>query len=189
MNQDVADACKGKTTMVVNDTYKLFPWGDVLYSGDGEWWHVHKGAPEFAGERWGGYNERYIPDLTEQAGSRFGVNLVRAVQQEGFSDKPDILHEGANSGFAALNLALHFGCETIVLIGYDMRYIDDKAHWFGLHGFGSNPRERTFIDWIARFERAIPTLPDGMRIINATPGSALTCFEMMDLKNALELID
>lgn len=180
--------CRGRNVIVISDTYKLFPWANVLYCGDGEWWHVHKGAPTFEGERWGGYNERYIADLTAKAAELFGVNLVRAVSRDGFSSDPATLNEGANSGFAALNLALHFGCKTIVLTGYDMRYIDGKCHWFGLHSFGSNPKE-DFSDWIGRFERSVPTLPDDVRVVNATPGSALTCFEMMDLKDALELID
>lgn len=189
MSKETTEACRGKNVIVISDTYRLAPWADVLYCGDGEWWHVHKGAPEFAGERWGGYNERYIPDLTQRASSLYGVKLIRTTQRDGFSSDPSVLHEGANSGFAAINLALHFGCRTIVLAGFDMRYIDGQCHWFGLHSFGSNPKEHGFNDWIGRFERAIPTLPEGVRIINATPESALHCFEMMELKDALELLD
>jgi hypothetical protein len=188
MCQDVADQCRGRNVIAVNDTYKLHPWADVLYCGDGEWWHVHKGAPEFEGERWAAYNDKYRPEEMRKAAELYDIKLIYAMYGDGFSPKPDTLHYGANSGYAAVNLALHFGCKTIVLTGFDMRYIDGKCHWFGLHAFGSNPKS-DFTDWLTRFEGAAATVPDDVRIVNATPGSALRCFEMMDLKDALELID
>lgn len=188
MSQDVADMCKGCNVIVISDTYRLFPWAQVLYCGDEEWWHVHKGAPGFAGERWSSYNEKHAADEKKRVADLYGINLVHTIYKEGFSRRPDRLHYGANSGFAAVNLALHFGCRKIVMTGFDMRYVDDKAHWFGFHSFGTNPKS-DFSDWISRFERAIPTLPDDVRIVNATPGSALTCFPMGDLADAIAWLD
>jgi hypothetical protein len=40
--------------------------------------------------------------------------------------------------------------------------------------------------WIRNFERAAKLLPEGIRIINATPDSALTCFPTMPLEEALD---
>jgi hypothetical protein len=71
----------------------------------------------------------------------------------------------------------------VVLVGFDMH----GTHFFGTH---PSPLRNTgnFSGFIQRFERAAKSLPYGVEIINATPGSALTCFERLSLVEALARI-
>ena len=85
-----------------------------------------------------------------------------------------VIHYGDNSGFQATNLAIQFGAEEIWLIGFDMK-VNGKPHFFGEHPLecrkGMTPRS-----WRAAFETAERMMPEHISIINATPGSALSCF-------------
>ena len=75
------------------------------------------------------------------------------------------------------------GCEKpgrIVLVGFDFR---------GGYFFGSHPRGAQLANQIPQympfFEKAAKSLPEGVEIVNATPNSALECFPMMGLSQAL----
>ena len=94
---------------------------------------------------------------------------------------------GGNGGFHALNLALQFGVSRIVLVGYDMR-VDRGLHWHGAHGGGlNNPTEPNVARWRRVIDAAAPILQAlGIRVVNASPVSALTAYPKMSLEEALE---
>lgn len=100
---------------------------------------------------------------------------------------PPIICRGANSGFQALNLAVHLGARRIVLLGYDMQRTGGLSHWHGDHGRGlNNPSEHNFARWRRQFEEAAPTLAAaGIEVVNCSRATALTCFPRMDLHAAL----
>lgn len=89
---------------------------------------------------------------------------------------------GLDSGANAINLAYLLGAGRIVLLGYDMR---ENGHWHPDH---PNPVRHGIYA-----ERYIPGLnlmakalrPTGVQVLNASPGSALTCFPMIDLETLL----
>jgi hypothetical protein len=169
--------CRGLRTIAVNDAYRLAPWADVLYACDGEWWDHHGGCMGFAGEKWsshapGGNDKR-------RHAERYGLHLVAGVDAPGFSHDPSRIHYGLNSGYQALNLALLFGAKRIALVGFDMRAVDGRAHFFGAHGGGL--RAPAFGLFVERFKAAARTVPAGVDVINCTPGSALTCFPTGEL--------
>lgn len=168
--------------IAVNDAYRLLPGAAVLYACDAAWWHHHKGAPDFQGERWsshGSPSPTRHNDKTEVA-ERYGVRLVWGRDQAGFSTDPEAIHYGSNSGFQAVNLALLMGARRVVLVGFDMH----GAHFFGAH---PKPLRNTtsYGGFIRAFERAADRLPEGVQILNATPGSALRCFPMVSLDDVL----
>lgn len=74
-----------------------------------------------------------------------------------------------------MNLALQFGASKITLLGFDMQPDGNRRHFFGDHppGLNNGPNYGHFI---GAFETAARLLPADIEIINATPGSALTCF-------------
>jgi len=94
---------------------------------------------------------------------------------------------GGNSGFHCLNLAVQFGAAKIILVGYDMR-LDKGIHWHGRHPRGlNNPTDAN----VRRWRRCIDDAADliaglGIRVINASPVSALRTYPKMDLMDALE---
>jgi hypothetical protein len=91
---------------------------------------------------------------------------------------------GQCSGFAAISYALHSGFKRLALVGFDMRIVDGRRHFFGDHEHGlrnTDPQQ-----FCAYFERAAELLPDDVTITNCTPNSALRCFPFANLEDCLE---
>lgn len=93
-------------------------------------------------------------------------------------DLKDGLHDGGNSGYAALNLAVCLGAETIYLLGYDMKG-DGKGRQTWFHGgYKKIGKEKNYKDWIKHFEKVAPILKNkGIKVINLNPDSKLKCFD------------
>lgn len=170
-------------TVAVNDSWKLAPWADALWASDRRWWEIS--GPEehqFTGRRLApdtSHVRTVDPDTGLEWRAEHGIQLVDARDAFGFSFVPGRVHLGHNSGFAAINLALQAGATEVWLLGFDMRFAQDgRRHWFGDHPAElANNDPSCFGPWVAQYEAAARMLPDGIAIINATPGSALTCFQ------------
>ena len=190
LSQLVADACHGLPAIAVSNAWNLFSWAEALYSGDAAWWEQHHGAPDFQGEKWTSHN----PGIKDEPGkaeavAAYGLQQITCHDRPGFCFEPGVIHSGANSGFQAINLAFQRGYRRIVLVGFDMRYVDGQPHFFGWHPQPlRNPKEHGFNDWTRRFDEAAASLPDDIEIRNATPGSALTCFASLPLGEAREFL-
>jgi hypothetical protein len=182
LTREVAEQCRGYRTIVVQDAWRLLPWADALYGCDTKWWEHHAGVPDFAGEKWSttddGTNDK------REAAKAYGLQLIAGKTGEGFSTDPRVLHYGSNSGFQAVNLAIVWGAARIILVGFDMRVVGGKRHFFGDHPKPLNNRA-DFVSFRRPFERAAKSLPPGVEILNATAGSALTCFPMVSFEDAL----
>lgn len=122
-------------------------------------------------------------DDKRAAAQNYGLNLVGAVSNPGFSFGGDQIHYGMNSGFQAVNLALLLGANPLVLIGFDMR-VTDKRHFFGDHPPGLRNTSK-YVNFINCFRQAAKRLPEAVEILNATPNSALDCFPKVSLDVAL----
>ena len=111
--------------------------------------------------------------------------------RRGICLEPDRLRTGANSGYQAVNLAVHLGARRIVLVGYDMKVGDDGAeHWFGQHrnraGRPVPTAASTITRWAKGFESMVPQLSElGIEVLNAGPDSAIDCFERVSLEDCL----
>ncbi len=152
----------------------------ALYACDPWWWDHYEGCPAFTGEKWSTHEKRANEKL--EVAAKYGLRLVQGRRGDGFSFDPSVIHYGSNSGFQAINLALHFGGNPIVLVGFDMRK-SDRPHFFGKHPAG-RPVVR-YENYVPEFQRAAKMLPPGMRIINCTPDSAIRCFPMARLEDVL----
>src|SRR5690606_3986112 len=160
--------------IAVNNTWELVPWADVLYAGDLQWWERYEERVRgFAGERW-------TCDIF--AAFRYRLNRVTVRDGEGLCRDPGFVHSGGNSGYQAVNLAWHFGARRIVLLGFDM-HRNNGGHWHGEHvGMGrknmlSAPPSHIAV-WRRRFDAMARDLKeDGVKVVNATTGSALQCFQ------------
>lgn len=162
--------------VVVNTTYERAPWAELLYACDAKWWSRYR--PDFAGLK---VSQDTVEDIP---------NVVRApsVDEPGLSLDPLRIHQGANSGFQALNLAVLLGGRLIVLLGFDMKPgAGGKRHWHGDHPEGlSNPDAGNFARWRDAFAEAVPDLVRaGVEVVNCTPGSALACLPFADLEGVL----
>ena len=116
------------------------------------------------------------------------VTHVRSVNKPGLSLNRAIIHQGANSGYQAINLAVHFGVKRIILLGYDMKEgPDGQKHHHAEHPKGMcNPAASNYKRWIENFGTMELDLNRArVEVINCTPGSALECFPMAKLEEVL----
>lgn len=149
--------------VVVNRTYELAPWADVLYSGDARFWSSYQ--PNFAGMKVCGDCD------CEDKGRHFA---------DARAWLPDTC-EMHISGAQALVYTAAWGANPIILTGFDMW----GGHWHADHNAPLIP-ESSFAQRIVGFRKLKADLDAlGVCVINATPGSALGCFEGMDLHDAL----
>lgn len=190
LTKEVAAECEaahagGVHVIAVNDAYRLLPFADLLYACDQRWWELHLSAMQFAGERWTCHHADTPQKEKIKFATDHGLQLVRGKHSSGFSRDPACIHYGNLSGFQAINVAILFGCVRIVLVGMDM-HTRNGRHFFGNHPSPLN-NGSSFVEWVPLFRDAAKTLPLGIRIINATPGSALDCFPMMVLADALAM--
>lgn len=167
---------------VVNTSYQLAPWADVLYACDRRWWEWHDGVPEFLGLK---------ITQDETAATRFGlrkVDLVHAAhpaRHELQMERNGVLGRGQNGGFQLLNLLLQFGVRRLLLLGIDCR----GGRWHGGHPVspdrpGQSPE--TLARWAAHFDAQAPRLASlGAAVVNLSPASALQAFPKMTLDAAL----
>jgi hypothetical protein len=173
----------GWKVVCVNDAWRLMPLVDILYACDEKWWRAHDGVPEFAGERWTSHEKSPHANNKEKLAADYpNINVVKGGAGAGFSEDPAKIHYGSNSGFQAVNLALLKGVRRIVLVGFDMRVVGDKRHFFGDHPKPLYNRSE-YDSFIPPFRRAAKSC--NVPIVNATPGSALDCFPMVELADAL----
>lgn len=179
LTPEVAEACRGYPTLAIGDACYLLPWAEAMYHCDSRWWKVHDGCPDFAGEKWSGDADGEKSEVA----ALYGLNIVHGQSAEGFSLDPSFIHWGGNSGFQAINLAILWGGRPVVLVGFDMRRVNGQGHFFGEHPQGLINRDYTH--FAPAFQLAAKLLPDDIKIVNATPGSALNCFPTARLDDAL----
>jgi hypothetical protein len=180
LTPDDVNYCQGKARVIaVNDAYKLAPWADCLYATDAQWWHWHRGAPEFAGAKWslehsqwGNFRERY-PD----------VQRLRNSGPSGLEHDPSALKNGRNSGFAAVNLAYHYGATRVILLGFDMQRKGGKSHFFGEH---PNRSSSPYPQFRERFKTLVkPLAKAGVEVVNCSRNSVLECFPKAELRQTI----
>lgn len=173
LTKEDVEYCKGKAKVyIVNDGYKLAPWADLLYAADTDWWEYHKGVKSFKGEKW---------TVSHEAALKYGINRIDYKPREKWSNNPEYIATGGNSGFQVVNLAELHGAKKIILLGYDMGFTK-KKHWFGDHDSKIN-RASDYKKWIKNFETAKPYIKSN--IVNCTPYSNLRCFKMARLRDVL----
>jgi len=175
LTQEQVDKLKGLKVIAVNNGYLLAPWADVLYGCDQKWWKWHPDALEFQGLK-----------VTMTDPVHESIHQIRNGGPVGLCLKPDGLATGRNGGYQAINLAYHFGAKVILLVGYDMKLGEKgEVHWHEEH---LKPTPKTiFPGWIKHYNSIVEPLKEqGVRVINCTPGSALKCFEQMELDLAIE---
>ena len=105
--------CRGRARVIaVKDAITMAPWADVLYACgldvSGWWRHMGPRLTDFAGLRY---------TLDRAAAS--WAQVLELTGETGIETTPTGLRSGYNSGAQAINLAVHLGARTIVLLGYD----------------------------------------------------------------------
>jgi hypothetical protein len=182
LTHDVAANLRGHSVVAVSDAYLLLPFADMLYACDSAWWIARDGALGFEGERWSTHEKGSSNDK-QHLPATFNVRLAPGKAGDRFRTDGVIAY-GGNSGFQAANLAILAGAARLVLVGFDMRVVAGKVHFFGDH---KRPLRNgcCFRTWIDRFTTASKHLPPAVQVLNATPESALKCFPFINLDDIL----
>jgi hypothetical protein len=164
-------------TIAIKENIDICPWAEMVYGCDWAFWRNREGMPDYAGLKvaWKSKSEM--------------VRVVRIVGEANqlMTAEPGLIGSGGNSGFQALNMAIQFGATRILLLGFDM---SDQygVHWFGRsQGDGrAQPSRFNFQRWRVAFAVAATQLQGlGVQVLNASPLTALTCFPVVTVEDAL----
>ena len=181
--------------IVVNESYRLCSWADILYSCDAEWWNLRRNdVKEFRGlkltngprnDQWDGMNPTKlgIPDL-----KMIHISKKNAIWVNDFLfDEPGEIGSGGNSGFQTINLSGQFGATGIGLIGFDM-HTNSGVHWHGEHPIPlRNPDRSRMYQWRQDLEkRAFKLKKYDIDVVNCCADSTLQCFPKMTIDQMLE---
>lgn len=158
----------GHPTIVVNLSFRRALWADILFAMDAFWWQTYMAEVErsgFQGERWG-----YLPHkgVIATKGSLYPVGW-------------------GHSGSYAISLGVVGKPMKIVLTGYDCQFgANGERHWHEDYGGGmgnaaSIKRWPYHYELIAKYARE-----HGVKVVNCSRSSALSCFERGDLGAELE---
>jgi hypothetical protein len=174
--------------VAINESYKLCKWADMLYACDDKWWNLHRGAKDFRGLRVTQNDEavRNYPELKKVKIRRSGPK--DQIIHDFLMDEPGEIGGGGHSGFQAMNLVAQFGATAIMLLGFDMCYLNGQVHWHGRHPPPvENPIEENFRRWIAKTDKAKESLDAlGIDVVNCSPISLLTKYPKISVDDALK---
>ena len=176
MSAVVAESIRhaGVNSIVINNTFRLAPWADMLYAADALWWQTYyKNTQEFFGLK-----------VSCSQVSFCDVLIVRNSGVEGFDPDPTAVRTGGNSGYQAIHIAAHAGAKRILLFGFDMH----GTHWHGRHASPLRDHgEAIYPRWIKRFSTLAPELARrGIEVINCTPRSALKIWPHKNLEEVMK---
>lgn len=161
--------------IAIKEAIELAPWADVLYACDDKWWYHHKGYPFFAGTKYALEPQRWAwPD----------VQVLRNTGDEGLETDPAGLRTGHNSGYQAVNLAVHHGATKIVLLGFDMwSGPEGRQNWFYKPGLHIDSPYPIFLMRFAAL--AEPLKQAGVHVVNASRFTVMNSFPRVSLSGAL----
>jgi len=170
----------GKKTIAINKAFLSHPNADVLYWTDNRFYSWHKTEIDlFAGQKYTiRHNHNHGP----------GIKLLNRGMRFGLETRSDTIAHGNNSGYAAINLAYHFGVKRIILLGYDMANVGGKSHFHDGYPTRTTPDEVYQKQFIPGFKVLADGLKSkGIEIWNACPGSKLTVWPRISLAQGLNM--
>ena len=160
--------------IVINSSWRLAPWADVLFACDYAWWKVTTDWRDLPARKM---------TVDRRAHEEFGIQYVHAMKPDDrlYLEPIGTVGWGGNSGFHALNLAVQFGPARIALVGYDMQ-LKGGLHWHGAHPAGmTNPKAGNVERWRRAVDNAAKVIPAGIEVVNCSAVSALTAYRKVDL--------
>ena len=181
-----------ESVIAVNSSYKAVIdagiEGGVLYFTDTGWWNSHR---DDLIERW---LPREIVTMSRTAKREQPV-LVRRIQHAvpsaSFPENvygSSVVKHGNSSGHTAVALAVAMGAKRVILLGFDMRLVDGKSHFHTDYGDAISPG--VIEGWIEGFNGWNMAANDiGVSIVNATPGSALDEFDMLNFHGYAPVVE
>lgn len=162
----------GKRVIATNEAgLTVYPDADVLFYADSRWYDWNK-------ERMGLFKGRHI--VTRPPMPHSGHKVLARTKTLLTPPRHRWEVGGYSSGEAAVQLAVHMGAKRIVLLGFDMK----PGHFHDKHKVAV-PQD-TYKRFMHSFEVTAKWCKGkGVEVLNATPDSALMCFEKVECQNIL----
>lgn len=163
----------------------------AMYFCDAKWWQQSMASNRRTRDNSYSFHDAIYKGWWWTVSSNFAdhpqVNVLRCGEQTGLSEDPGYLNHGSNSGYQAINLAVHLGAKRIVLLGYDMRLDNGRSNWHDEPRPFASPSlyDQSMLPYFATLVEPLGKL--GVEVVNCTPGSALECFPKATLEEALSL--
>ena len=157
----------------VNNAFR-FPNVDVLWFADSRfyWWYK-KDIDKYNGLKLT-YNRH--PELLGGLHYVESLNIVQGTAGSGLSDTK--VKFNSSSGGSAVNVAYLLGAKRIILLGFDMRFVDGKSNWWQYDQFPKT--DKGYANFIRPFYKIKEDAYKlGVEILNATPSSALDMFRFV----------
>ena len=172
------DALLGKKTIAINRAVQFWPKADAVYWTDSRVYMWYKNdIDKFKGLKY-----------TLKAGNHYSgkVNVLKKGAKFGLESSRDSLAHGNNSGYAAINLAVHLGAKRIILLGYDMGNEGSNSHFhdgYPVNATAENIYKNQFIPGFNILRELLYS--KGIECYNASIHSKLDVFPKIDLIRAL----
>ena len=153
-------------------------WADIWYAADSLFWSTYEAQAQASSA---------LKVCAERQPIDAGfVDLLLSVKAD-HEDKarqfmPGYAISGGHSGFQALQLAISLGASKVVLLGYDCKSQGNKTNYFGVK-HGSLNKTSSYKNWPACY--ASLKLPEGVEVVNCTPGSAIKAYRFEEIGECL----
>lgn len=151
----------GYPIIAVNTSWLKVRSAQIIFAGDQAWWDHNTASIDVSAQRW---------TCNHSASMKHNINLFRCKGRHW------------NSGLRAIELAEVEGAARVILLGYDCS-IRKGVHHHGPHPKTSNPTATVCASWKEQFANLARTTK--IQIINCSRDTVLTCFERMELEEAL----
>lgn len=168
--------------ITINLSFRLHPDAEYLYAADNGFWLMYPDARKFSGIK-------YAPDIRAKSYLP-AINIVEIKKHDGrvvnvMQDTPGIIGGGGNSGFQAVNLAVHLNATRIILVGFDYK----GDHWHEDHCTAlGNPTDPLMRKWASRLDENAALLQSwGVEVLNTSPLSRLKNFRKLTVQELKEL--
>jgi hypothetical protein len=180
LTQDL-ELLRGRKVIAINASHQAVPWAEFVVVADARFfWHYRPQLMEFQG--------RVISACMSIAGPP-KIHRMHRKATLGLATEGGTLAIKATTLTAAINLAVHLGARAIVLLGADGRVAaDGKVHHHADHPWrqlnGCWDKQKADLKAIAD-----DLLKLGIPCLNASPGSALSFWPVMELPEAIAKLD
>jgi hypothetical protein len=179
LSQDL-ELLRGRHVIAINSSYQRVPFADILFFGDLRWWLEHRVALDRFAGRIVTCRPNVPCDLT--SGGRSIFSLQRQ-NPPGLATIATRVMFRRTSYASAINLAVHLGVQRIVTLGLDGQAAPNgRTHHHEQHKWvrrADSWREQRK-DFATLVE---PLKAAGVELLNASPGSAVPFWPIVDLKD------
>ena len=171
-----------KKTIAINKAIQSYPNPNVLYWTDGRvYTWLKNDIDSYKGLKYTLRRGAHYDNTNSQ------VHVLKRGRKFGLETALDTLAHGNNSGYAAINLAIHLGAKRIILLGYDMGSDGTESHFHDGYPINATSHKIYKEQFMPGFDLLAQELKgSGIQVFNASPTSKLIAFPKISIEKALE---